>query len=361
MIALRIKTSGLPLNEPLVVRLRSHIDHANQHEACLLSTAEGVAEFDFHGFSFALEIEDVKSIDGDVVMFLPDGRSVHRLIRANSKHNTLLVTEQCDQLCLMCSQPPKKHHFDLFDQFATAVKLAPADATIGVSGGEPLLHKTRLFNMMTECLQERSDIKFHVLTNGQHLSRADLPVLSSSLFRRVLWGVPLYSENAATHDLIVGKPGAYERLCSNLAILGQAGSSVELRTVLMRENVEKLLSLASFISKDISFASVWALMQMENIGFARKNWNKQFYDNSLDFKPISSAMDLVLGSGLEVALYNFPRCTIPSKYRNYSHQAISDWKQKFLPQCSDCTDQTKCGGFFEWYPEDHGFENICPN
>lgn len=188
-----------------------------------------------------------------------------------------------------------------------------------------------------------------------------MPILSSSLFRRVLWGVPLYAQDAPTHDMIVGKSGAHDRLCESLALLGRAGSNLELRTVLMQANAPELPQLASFISKDVSFASVWAIMQMENIGFARKNWNEQFFDNSLEFNPISSAMDILLPSGVEVALYNFPYCTIPTRYRDYSYQAISDWKQKFLPQCSSCATFNKCGGFFEWYPEKNGFENICPN
>lgn len=164
MIPLRLKTSGLPLEEPLVVRLQvnrnDHAQEVSQHDAFLVSKNDQSAEFDFQGFSFALEVGNPNDVDGDVIMLLPEGRSVHRLIRAKSKHNTLLITEQCDQLCVMCSQPPKNYHVDLFEHFATAIKLAPRNATIGLSGGEPLLYKTELFNMMSISLQERTDVMF---------------------------------------------------------------------------------------------------------------------------------------------------------------------------------------------------------
>ncbi len=94
-------------------------------------------------------------MDGDVILMFPEQRTAHRLIRANSQHNTLLVTEQCDQLCVMCSQPPKKHHVDLFDQFSAAIRLAPPHAFIGLSGGEPCFTK-RAVAVSLECRDQPS-------------------------------------------------------------------------------------------------------------------------------------------------------------------------------------------------------------
>src|SRR5437899_35759 len=41
--------------------------------------------------------------DGDVVLMLPNGR-LNVLYRRASPHNTILTTERCNSLCLMCSQ-----------------------------------------------------------------------------------------------------------------------------------------------------------------------------------------------------------------------------------------------------------------
>ena len=55
-------------------------------------------------------IVDVHSLDyletGDVVALHPSGM-VEVLFRRASPHNTLLTTERCNSLCIMCSQPPK--------------------------------------------------------------------------------------------------------------------------------------------------------------------------------------------------------------------------------------------------------------
>ena len=44
--------------------------------------------------------------DGDVVLMTPSGR-ISVLYRKASRHNTILSTERCNSLCLMCSQPPQ--------------------------------------------------------------------------------------------------------------------------------------------------------------------------------------------------------------------------------------------------------------
>ena len=152
MIPLRIPINPLPISEPVVLRLRAgREDDAkqNDHDAFLIAQEKGTAIFDLCGLSLNIHVDDAKDLDGDVLLILPGRKIAERLIRAASPHNTFLVTEQCDQLCVMCSQPPKKHHIDLFQQFFEAALLAPQGAWIGISGGEPLLHKQGLFEFIS--------------------------------------------------------------------------------------------------------------------------------------------------------------------------------------------------------------------
>jgi His-Xaa-Ser system radical SAM maturase HxsC len=362
MIKLQLKVDPIPIVEPLVVRLRTTLpmDSADrdQSDAILVERDQGTADFDIGGFSLRVHTENPDSLDGDVVLIVPGRGTLHRLIRSSSKHNTLLVTEQCDQKCIMCSQPPKPYHTDMFDSFLQAVKLAPKNATIGVSGGEPLLHKERLFGFLKSAQLARPDIQFHVLTNGQHLEPSDEVVLQALDLKRIVWGVPIYSANREIHDTIVAKPGAFDAVERNLALLGRVGAAIELRTVVLTSNIDELENLANHISRHQSYAQVWAIMQLENIGYARMNWDKEFCDTSVDFEGVAKAIDIVAGRGLATLLYNFPLCTVPDAYRRYCVSSISDWKQKFLAECADCSLRSTCTGFFEWYPDARGFEGI---
>lgn len=358
MIPLQLRIDPLPIVEPLVARLVTSVSNATVGDAVMVARDKDTADFDVGGFSLRVYTAEPENLNGDVVMVVPGRRTLHRLIRASSIHNTLLVTEQCDQLCIMCSQPPKRYHTDMFDQFFEAVCLAPKKATIGLSGGEPFLHKQKLFDFLQKAQVARPDLRFHILTNGQHFDETDEIELRSLDMRSILWGIPIYAAEADVHDRIVKKLGAFEILQENIALLARVGASVELRTIVLQSNFEQLEKLALYITRHQIFAQVWAIMQLENIGFGRMNWDKEFCDTSEAFDKIACAMDVSLGRGLDTVLYNFPLCTVPNDYRAYCVASISDWKQKFLSTCESCSVRSDCTGFFEWYPEEHGFGKI---
>ncbi len=302
--------------------------------------------------------QNADDLDGDVLFVVPRRGIAQRLIRAKSKHNTFLVTERCDQLCVMCSQPPKESHNDMFPYFEAAALLAPVGAILGISGGEPTLFKDQLFDMLQKVMALRSDLRFHILTNAQHFTLSDLERLKLLDLARITWGVPLYAKTDNLHDEIVGKKGALDRLCKSLALLCQAGAQIELRTVLMSTNASGLPELAKFVATKLPFISSWAIMQLENIGYGRKNWSTLFYDSSSRFEPLGIALDISRGRGINTMLYNFPLCTVPDKYRELAPSTISDWKRKFLGMCSGCRLRDDCGGFFEWHPSQHGYSSV---
>jgi His-Xaa-Ser system radical SAM maturase HxsC len=260
----------------------------------------------------------------------------------------------------MCSQPPKERHVDLFPIYRQVALLAPRGITIGLSGGEPTLYKDELFAFLERTLAARPDLRFHILTNGQHFVENDAVRLAALPRDRVLWGVPVYASLPELHDEIVGKSGAFDRLASSLSVLACGGAAIELRTVLMAINAHALEDLAAFINAKLPFISVWAIMQLENIGFGRKNWDRLFFDSGADFNSVAAAADTARARGTSVALYNFPLCTVPAAYRSLARASISDWKRRYLEPCDGCQLRQGCGGFFAWYPEQKGFARIGP-
>lgn len=360
MIPLRLQVDAPSLDGPMVVRLRGSHAEAGPLDAALVDREDDVHEYDLAGMSMRLRVPPGEDVEDDVLLLLPGSHSAHRLIRARSPHNTFLVTERCDQLCVMCSQPPKAHHSDLFPYFRQAANLAPRNVFLGLSGGEPMLFKHQVFDLLRSSLEERPDLHFHVLTNGQHFEENDVDELRGFPHDRVLWGVPLYSHREDEHDQIVGKDGAHARLMKSLAVLARSGSSVELRTVALRSNASSLPFLARTVATHLPFVSVWAIMQMESIGYGRKNWDAEFLDTSADFSLVAAAVDVARARGMHVALYNFPLCTVPKAYRSLAPQTISDWKRKYLAGCDGCVAKDLCTGFFEWYPEAKGFSGARP-
>ena len=345
---------------PYVTRLRTSRTGAGGDDAILIEGDQdgGI----FSGRLGLVTIEGVRTddLDGDVVLVDPGRSQVERLLRVGSTTNTLLVTERCDQLCVMCSQPPKKTHVDRFDLLEQACRLAPDGMLIGISGGEPTLYKERLLTLIERTLAVRPDLSFHVLTNAQHFEAGDIARLAGSSFRRVSWGIPLYASDAALHDLIVGKDGAFAKLEEGLAHLAMAGARVELRTVIVSDNVDELPALAGYVGARLRFIEAWSIMQLEHIGFAKNRWDQLFFDHAQRFAPIAEALDRALLQGVRAQLFNFPRCTVPAAYRRLAISSISDWKRKFAPACARCRERDACSGFFEWHPDEQAAGAVQP-
>jgi His-Xaa-Ser system radical SAM maturase HxsC len=348
MIRLTLPVTAEP-GDAFVARLSRHPDPA-QSSLHLIQDNAGYAVYSGLRGLVAVEGAAPDALEGDVVLVTPAKGRMERLIRPRSRHNTLLVTERCDQLCVMCSQPPKKSHEDRFALLEQACLLAPPDAVIGITGGEPTLYKEQLFGLIERVLAARPEMAFHVLTNGQHFQPTDAERLSGSLYRRVQWGIPLYSAIASEHDAIVGKLGAFERLEDSFATLACAGASIELRTVVLSANAPHLDFLARHVVVRLPFVATWSIMQLENIGFAKRRWGDLHFDHAADFAPIARALDIAAPRGIDVQLFNFARCTVPPEYRSYAVASISDWKQRFAEACGCCRERSSCSGFFEWHP-----------
>lgn len=337
---------------PYVTRLRSSPIGAGSRDSVLVDEDNQGSAFSGSSGLVAIDGLSGHDLDGDVVLVQPRAGRIERLFRAASVHNTLLVTERCDQLCVMCSQPPKKTHVDRFDLFEDACLLVAPGTLIGVSGGEPTLYKDRLLAMIERVLRDRPDLQFHVLSNGQHFEQEDIQRLRDPVYRRVSWGIPLYATEPALHDDIVGKVGAHERLEESLGRLIMAGARVELRTVVLETNIDMLPELARGIAARLQFIEAWSIMQLEHIGFAKGRWRELFVDHSRRFGPIATALDHASLHGVRAQLFNFPRCTVPSEYRRFAIASISDWKRKYASACGTCCERQACSGFFEWHPDE---------
>jgi hypothetical protein len=81
--------------------------------------------------------------DGDVIRIDPRRQRVDVLYRRWSGHNSLLVTEQCNSRCVMCSQPPRlQPDRHLVDDLLRAIPLMhPSTVEIGLPRGQPDSHR----------------------------------------------------------------------------------------------------------------------------------------------------------------------------------------------------------------------------
>ena len=120
---------------------------------------------------------------GDIIHVPEDGRRVTVLWKNSARHNGLLLTEQCDNYCLMCSQPPKDREDSwLFDRARKVISLLPEGArALSLTGGEPTLHADALIGLLEHCKRVAPGLSVHLLSNGRRF--ADPAELAASVGR----------------------------------------------------------------------------------------------------------------------------------------------------------------------------------
>lgn len=158
--------------------------------------------------------------------------------------------------------------------------------------------------------------------------------------------IPLYCDLAYLHDYIVQAEGAFDQTIRGAMNLKRCGLQIELRVVVMRQNATRLLELARFIARNLSFASHVAIMGLEAMGHAAKHWDALWLDPADYQELLVSAVEELLSHHIPVSIYNHQLCVLEPRLWPFARKAISDWKNEYLPLCGGCVCRDECGGFF---------------
>jgi His-Xaa-Ser system radical SAM maturase HxsC len=287
--------------------------------------------------------------DGDVVAVDRNG-FVRTLYRRASPHNFILITEQCNSLCLMCSQPPKTN--DDSSRIAEHLRLIdfidPATRELGFTGGEPTLFRDGFLALVARCRDRLPSTALHVLTNGRMLFyRRFAEKLGAIAHPDLVLGIPLYSDIDTRHDYIVQAPGAFEETVLGLQHLDRYGVRVEIRIVLHALSIPRLPQLAAFIARNFPFASHIALMGLEMFGLVHQHLAELWIDPARYQRELLAATAILRDAGMNVSIYNHQLCVLDPTLHPLARKSISDWKNVYLPACDGCRLMPDCGGFFQ--------------
>lgn len=287
--------------------------------------------------------------DKDIIRVTNDASHFGTIFRASSQHNSFLVTEQCNHYCLMCSQPPKKNDDSyLIDEIKEAIPLIPKNtAEIGFTGGEPTIFGDRFINLLVLSKNYLPDTAIHILSNGRKFMEHDFVTKYAQINHHdMMVGIPLYSDDAQLHDYIVQSKGAFDETILGILNLKKLKQKVEIRVVIHKQSIQRLVELCQFITRNLLFVDHVALMGLEMMGFTRANLDKLWIDQ-FEYKDIlSEAVGVLEKSGMNISIYNHQLCLINKDILPYYRRSISDWKNEYAKECRECTKIDDCGGFF---------------
>lgn len=287
--------------------------------------------------------------DGDIVRIDPSRRALAVLYRRSSAFNSMLVTERCDNYCVMCSQPPKaRDDAWLVDDLETIIPwMSPETPEIGLTGGEPGLLGERLVTLIAQFERRLPATALHILSNGRAFRDAAFArAVAGVRHHDLVVGIPLYGPNASQHDFVVQSRGAFEDTLRGILNLKGHGVRVELRFVIHAETHAVLPEFARFVARNLLFIDHVALMGLEPMGFARSNLDALWID-PVDYQDeLREAAQWLVRARIPTSIYNHQLCVLDPALHGLARRSISDWKNRWFEACMDCDARSQCGGFF---------------
>jgi His-Xaa-Ser system radical SAM maturase HxsC len=287
--------------------------------------------------------------DGDVIALEPESGAVRTLFRKNVRYNSFLLTERCNNYCLMCSQPPRNVEDGwIVDEILQAIPLIDRGAgEIGFTGGEPTLLGDRFLELVRSTESFLPGTALHVLSNGRSFADESLARnLGRIRHHDLMIGIPLYTDLAHIHDYVVQADGAFDETIRGILNLKAHGVRVEIRIVLQKQTYERLPQFARFVARNLRFVDHVTFMGLETTGFARANLDRVWIDPADYQQELAEAVTMLQLAHMHVSIYNSQLCVLDPRLHRFARRSISDWKQEYMPECEGCKLLDDCGGFF---------------
>lgn len=295
--------------------------------------------------------------DGDIVVLEGNTGLVRSLYRPYELHHHLFVTERCNSNCLMCSQPPKdKDDVEALTERNLALidLISPHPPYLTITGGEPTLLGDHLFKLISQLKLSMPETELHMLTNGRTFAWPEYARRFAELEHpKISLGIPLYSDFAGAHDYVVQAKGAFDQTVAGLHQAARNGIRVEVRVVLHKLTIPRLVKLVDYIYRNLTFVEHIALMGLEYTGYTPRNIEELWID-PYDYQDVlEEAVEYLAVKNMTVSIYNHQLCVLKPSLWRYARKSISDWKTLYLPECEKCSALPACGGLFQWAVKKH--------
>jgi len=286
--------------------------------------------------------------EGDILGLEPDG-GVNLLWDASAHDNAISLTPQCNSRCIICPQKPQPQPRRYAEAGMKVLSLLRTDKppSFGITGGEPTMDGEGLVALLELTKRRFPDASVQLLTNGRRFSDFEATAkVVRSCPSRTLFCIPLYADNDVEHDAITDVEGSFAETIAGIHHLVRHQCHVEIRVVMVRQNVARLEDFAHFLFWNLPFAVHIAFMALETSGIAADNLDRIWVEPKEYAGSLERALVFLQRRRMNTSIYNIPLCLLPERLRPFARDSISSWKKIFLPVCRECCCAASCAGFF---------------
>ena len=317
-------------------------------------TEDNTVKFMSDGKSIAIEPDNRRLftdlLDGDIVT-IDDRGVISRLYDSLSDEATVFMTGQCNSNCIMCPASDNERKFNRglgSDWLAKYIELLPNGIDyLVITGGEPTLNPPLFFSTLRRLKERFPDAGFLLLSNGRSfVAKKMITELLLDCPKRLRVAIPIHGDTASLHDSISRVEGSFSQTTKGVTNLLENNIEVELRIVVSKLNYRSLNKIATLISQDYRRAIIVNFIGLETLGNCAKYLKQVFIDYVDAFPYIKTAAEILISSGIDVSLYNFPLCTVEPGFWSLCSNSITPSKIRYAEICSECDARSFCGGVF---------------
>jgi sulfatase maturation enzyme AslB (radical SAM superfamily) len=244
-----------------IVRSQPDVGHAVQQKRNSIFVIDDATSVDLSSVQSDTRVITVPSKfsylgDGDILGIHSETGKFRSLFRSNSRHNSFLVTERCNNYCLMCSQPPK----DIDDRWILAEiseslpLIDKRTPTLTFTGGEPLSDWPEFTRVLANCRDELPNTAVQVLTNGRAFANSEIVDAWRDIQHpSLIAAIPVYASVDHIHDYVVQAKGAFDETILGILKLKDRGQRVEIRVVLHAQTAPIITETCRWIARNLPF------------------------------------------------------------------------------------------------------------
>lgn len=300
-----------------------------------------------------VERERMSVINQNDVLDINDRGILYRWYSSKDGDAGIATTSACNSNCLMCpaGDNERKHKSDLtVEQIENVIRHMPSELYyFTITGGEPtLIGEDNFIKILNAVKQHFPLTKILLLTNGRTLGdRVFLNRFIDNKPQKLRVAIPLHGSTPEKHDTITRAKGSFYQTVRAVKGLLQAKVEVELRIVVSKLNMDDITDIAFYIIRNFPSVTVVNFVGLEMRGNCVLNHEKVIVSYEKAFQSSKKAIILLMKSGIDVGLYNFPYCMIDRGFWPIAQKSISAYKSMFYEECENCEMREPCCGIFK--------------
>lgn len=302
-------------------------------------------------FTFAVANIGNYEIEDNAIIRISESGKIYQYLSGNAEEVDIFITNKCNSNCIMCPVPESIRRQEQSNTYVFNKQLIEAlpdnIGYINITGGEPTLAKDEFFDILHRIVDKFKKSDFQLLTNGRSFSIGQILNRTVEILPKgTRIAIPIHSSDENIHDMITRAKGSFRQTDMGIKNLLLHKQNIEIRIVVSKANIDSIVSTAEYIAREYSGLLCVNFIAMEMTGNAAVNREYLWIDYDEAFGRIREAIDILVSSGIDVQLYNFPLCAVDRGYWSIAAKSISDYKIRYMLECDECKVKNICGGFF---------------